>query len=41
MDDIIRLDSIAQYNSLRGIETLHPLVSVFDFTEMKLIPEGR
>lgn len=41
MDDIIRLDSIAQYNTFRGIETLHPLVSVFDFAEMNLIPEAK
>lgn len=41
MDDIIRLDNISQFNALRGIETLHPLVSVFDFSKMKLIPEGR
>ncbi len=41
MDEIIRLDYISQFNSLRGLETLHPLVSVIDFTKMKLIPEGR
>lgn len=41
MDEIIKLDSISQFNSLRGIETLHPLVSVFDFSKMKLIPEAR
>jgi len=41
MDDIIKLDSISQFNALRGIKTLHPLVSVFDFSKMKLIPEAR
>jgi AraC-like DNA-binding protein len=41
MNDIIRLDTISQFNSLRGIETLHPLVSVLDFSKMKLIPEAR
>src|SRR4030043_1008436 len=41
MDDIIILDNISQYNSLRGMKTLHPLVSVFEFSKMKLIPEAR
>lgn len=41
MDDMIRLENISQFNELRGIETLHPLVSVFEFSKMKLIPESR
>ncbi len=41
MEKLIQLDTVAQFNSLRGIETMHPLVSVFDFSEMKLIPEAR
>ena len=41
MDDIIKLDTISHFNTLRGIETLHPLASVFDFSKMKLIPEAR
>jgi len=41
MDDILKLDNISQFNNLRGIETLHPLVSVFEFSKMKLIPEAR
>jgi AraC-like DNA-binding protein len=41
MDEIIKLDNITQFNSLRGIETLHPLVSVIDFSKMKLIPEAK
>ncbi|NVO11789.1 MAG: helix-turn-helix transcriptional regulator [Bacteroidales bacterium] len=32
MDEILKLDNIAQYNSLRGVETLHPLVSVVDMS---------
>ena len=40
MDEIIKLDNISQFNTLRGIETLHPLVSVFEFSKMKLIPEA-
>ena len=41
MDDIIKLDSISQFNALRGVETLHPLVNVFEFSNMKLIPEAK
>jgi len=41
MNEIIKLDNISQFNSMRGIETYHPLVSVFDFSKMKLIPEAR
>jgi AraC family transcriptional regulator, transcriptional activator of pobA len=40
MDEIIKLESISQYNAMRGIETFHPLVSVFEFSKMKLIPEA-
>jgi len=35
------MDNISQFNTLRGIETFHPLVSVLDFSKMKLIPEAR
>jgi hypothetical protein len=41
VDRIIKLDNIPQFNKLRKIETFHPLVSVFDFSKMKLIPESR
>jgi AraC-like DNA-binding protein len=41
MDEILKLDNISEYNMLRGIKTLHPLVSVFEFSRMKLIPEAR
>jgi len=41
MDEIIKLENISQYNIMRGVETLHPLVSVYDFSKMKLIPETR
>lgn len=33
MDKIIKLDSVDRYNSLYGLETLHPLVSVVDLTK--------
>lgn len=41
MDDILKLENIPQFNALREIETLHPLVSVIDFSKMKLIPESK
>jgi AraC-like DNA-binding protein len=41
VDDIIKLESISQFNTLRGVETLHPLVNVFEFSNMKLIPEAK
>jgi AraC-like DNA-binding protein len=41
MDEILKLNNIYQFNTLRGIDTLHPLVSVVDFSKMKLIPEAR
>jgi len=40
MDELLKLENISQYNTLRGIETLHPLVSVFEFSKIKLIPEA-
>ena len=40
MNEILKLDNITQFNTLRGVETLHPLVSVFEFSKMKLIPEA-
>ncbi len=33
MDTVIKLDNVGQYNSLYGLETLHPLVSVVDLTK--------
>lgn len=33
MDKILKLDNVDQYNSLYGLETLHPLVSVIDLTK--------
>jgi AraC-like DNA-binding protein len=38
MVDIIKLENISEYNTMRGVETLHPLVSVYDLSKMKLIP---
>lgn len=35
MSDIIRINSVTEYNNLAGQETLHPLVSVIDFAKVK------
>jgi len=35
MDNILKLESVSQYNDLMGQETLHPLVSVIDFSKTK------
>lgn len=34
MEKIINVETVAQYNGLKGQETLHPLVSVIDFSNM-------
>ena len=31
MGEIIRINTVADFNKLVGVETLHPLVSVVDF----------
>ena len=36
MGTIVKLDSVQDYNELLGVETLHPLVSVVDFSEQEL-----
>lgn len=41
MNEIIKVENISQNNIIIGVETLHPLVSVYDFSKMKLIPETR
>lgn len=33
MGKVLKLDNIDQYNSLYGLEILHPLVSVVDLTK--------
>jgi len=38
MNTILKIDKISQYNALRGIETTHPLISVFDISESKMPP---
>jgi len=38
MYPIIKLEKVAQYNQLKGIETQHPLISVFDNSDSKTLP---
>lgn len=33
MSEIVRLDSIAQYNEMRGVKTNHPLITVIDLAK--------
>ena len=37
MGTIVKLDSVQDYNELLGVETLHPLVSVVDFSELEYV----
>ena len=37
---MVKYDNIFQYNESRGVETLHPLVSVIDFSKAEPIPPG-
>ncbi len=41
MENIIKLDTIEKYNRILGVETLHPLVSMTDFSKIKSIPHCR
>lgn len=38
MEEIIKIDSIDAYNKMRGVETLHPLITVIDLSKTKLMP---
>ena len=38
MEEIIKIDSIAQYNSMRGVTTKHPLVTVIDLSKALPMP---
>ena len=38
MDEIVKLDSAATYNSIRGVKTLHPLVTVLDLSRATPMP---
>jgi AraC family transcriptional regulator, transcriptional activator of pobA len=38
MEQIVKLDSIAAYNKMRGVETLHPLISMLDLSKALPMP---
>lgn len=38
MEEIIKVDSIAQYNTMRGLATKHPLIAVIDLSKAKPMP---
>ncbi len=35
MNEIVKIESIAQYNTMRGVPTLHPLITVLDLSKAK------
>lgn len=41
MGTIVKLNTIHEYNMAMGAETLHPLVSVVDFSTLKSLKHGR
>ncbi|MGA9650622.1 helix-turn-helix domain-containing protein [Pedobacter sp.] len=41
MDNLVRLNSVSDYNKRVGQETLHPLVSVIDLSKSKPLPHER
>ncbi len=40
MEHILKLEKISQYNALKGIETQHPLISVYDNSKTKALPNN-
>ena len=38
MEEIVKIDNIAGYNAMRGIATLHPLVTVLDLSKTQPMP---
>lgn len=40
MGEIIQLKKVADYNDLMGVDTLHPMVSVIDFSKCKSLYHG-
>ncbi|AKD53856.1 helix-turn-helix domain-containing protein [Spirosoma radiotolerans] len=40
MEEIIKIGSIAQYNTMRGVPTKHPLVTVIDLSKAQPMPSG-
>ncbi|OXA90066.1 helix-turn-helix domain-containing protein [Flavobacterium hercynium] len=40
MEQIIKIEQIAKYNDLKGVETKHPLISVFNNSDTKALPNN-
>ena len=38
MTEIVKIESVAQYNAMRGAQTLHPLITVLDLSTVKPMP---
>ncbi len=38
MEEIVKIESVVQYNTMRRVETLHPLVTVLDLSKAKPMP---
>jgi AraC-like DNA-binding protein len=38
MGEIVKLESVAAYNTMRGVKTLHPLITVLDLSKAKPMP---
>ncbi|MGG9964777.1 helix-turn-helix domain-containing protein [Ferruginibacter sp. SUN106] len=38
MDEIIKLETVAAYNQMRGVKTLHPLVTIIDLSKAEPMP---
>ena len=38
MEEVIKLNSVDQYNKMYGLETLHPLVTVVDLSKATVFP---
>lgn len=38
MSDIVKLENVTQYNAMRGITTLHPLITIIDLSTARPMP---
>ncbi len=38
MEEIVKIDNVATYNSMRGVKTLHPLVTLLDLSKAEAMP---
>lgn len=41
MEHIIKVEKVSQFNDLKGVETKHPLINVFDNSATKALPNNR